>query len=154
MDENYRFSYFSSSLKATVGVEPEQEIGKSRLDIAANAEDREFWQRHVDTLLRKETFRNFVYPYKHKDGQTRWFSISGQPVFDSDGTFKGYRGVGADMTTEHEAREQLAAALDELRTANSKLEKQNMLFESAIDNISQGLCMFDGDKRLIVANRR
>ncbi len=154
MDENYRFSYFSSSLKTTVGVGPEQEIGKSRLDIAANAEDREFWQPHVDNLLRRETFRNFTYPYRHKDGRTRWFSISGQPVFDEDGAFKGYRGVGADITTEHEAREQLAAALEELRAANVKLETQNMLFESAIDNISQGLCMFDGDRQLMVCNRR
>ncbi len=154
MDENYRFSYFSSSLEKAAGVSPQQEIGKSRLEIAANARNKEFWQPHVDDLVNKRTFRNFIYPYKHKDGSVRWFSISGQPVYDDDGAFRGYRGVGSDITTEHEAREQLAEALKDLRVANARLEEQNLLFEMAIDNISQGLCMFDDEQRLIVCNRR
>ena len=79
MDENYRFSYFSSSLEKAAGVRPQEEIGKSRIEIAANAKNQEFWQPHIDTLLARKTFRNFVYPYRRSDGQTRWFSISGQP---------------------------------------------------------------------------
>jgi len=154
MDENLRFSYFSSSLKQTIGVEPEQEIGKSRYDIAANAQDKAFWQAHFETLERQETFRNLVYPYRHEDGRVQWLCISGKPFYDEDGTFKGYRGVGSDVTAEHEARQQLDRALDELRTANAALEKQNILFETAIDTISQGLCMFDPDGRLIACNRR
>lgn len=154
MDENFRFSYFSSSLAKAAGVDPQQEIGKSRLDIAANARNKAFWQSHVDDLLNHRTFRNLVYPYNRKDGQTRWFRVSGHPVYGADGTFKGYRGVGSDVTAEHEAREQLAKALEDLRSANTMLEQQNLLFETAIDNISQGLCMFDDERRLIVCNRR
>lgn len=154
MDETYRFSYFSGSLEQATGVSPQQEIGKSRVEISANAEIEAFWQPHVDDLLNRRTFRNFVYPYKRKDGQVRWFSTSGQPVFDDAGAFKGYRGVGSDITAERNARDQLSEALEALRATNARLAEQNQLFETAIDNISQGICMFDDDRRLIVCNKR
>jgi diguanylate cyclase (GGDEF)-like protein len=35
-----------------------------------------------------------------------------------------------------------------------KLEEQNRRFEAALNNMTQGLCMFDRDKRLVVSNRR
>jgi diguanylate cyclase (GGDEF)-like protein/PAS domain S-box-containing protein len=154
MDETYRFSYFSDSLEQAAGVSPHEEIGRSRLEIAANAIDKEFWAGHIDDLLHQRTFRNFEYPYHRKDGEIRWFRISGQPVFDTEGRFRGYLGVGSDITTEHRAREQLADALKDLRRANTRLENQFVLFETAIDNISHGLCMFDADNRLIVCNSR
>ncbi len=34
------------------------------------------------------------------------------------------------------------------------LEEQNMLFEAALNNMAQGLCMFDAEHRLRIANRR
>jgi PAS domain-containing protein len=35
-----------------------------------------------------------------------------------------------------------------------ELEKSNSRFDSALSNMSQGLCMFDGEQRLLVCNRR
>jgi GGDEF domain-containing protein len=31
-------------------------------------------------------------------GETRWFCVNGQPVFDEHGRFTGYRGTGSDIT--------------------------------------------------------
>lgn len=36
----------------------------------------------------------------------------------------------------------------------TELQHLNYRFHTALDNMSQGLCMFDGDKRLIVCNKR
>jgi PAS domain-containing protein len=41
----------------------------------------------------------------------------------------------------------------EIRQAK-ELEEQNLRFEAALNNMTQGLCMFDRDKRLVVSNRR
>jgi len=41
-----------------------------------------------------------------------------------------------------------------LRAARALEREQNARFEAALDNMSQGLCMFGADGRLIVANRR
>lgn len=40
------------------------------------------------------------------------------------------------------------------RTDVTELVNLNMRFEAAIDNMSQGLCLFDANKRLVVSNRR
>lgn len=42
----------------------------------------------------------------------------------------------------------------ELRAAIATLEGQALRFETAIENISQGICFFDADERLILSNRR
>jgi PAS domain S-box-containing protein len=154
MDADLRFSYFSRRLQEVAGVDPAREIGKSRLDIAANAADREFWQPHIDDLLARRPFRDLVYPYSHSDGRVRWFKISGQPQFGADGIFLGYRGVGSDITAGRETQERLAATHAALQKINAELARHNLRFDAALNNMSRGLCMFDGERRLIVCNKR
>jgi diguanylate cyclase (GGDEF)-like protein len=47
-----------------------------------------------------------------------------------------------------------AEALRALKLRDDIISSQNMRFETALNNMSQGLCFFDGDERLIVCNRR
>jgi diguanylate cyclase (GGDEF)-like protein len=42
----------------------------------------------------------------------------------------------------------------ELRAREADLQAQNMRFNAALSNMSQGLVMFDGDSRLVICNRR
>src|SRR5215210_9533061 len=135
MDADLRFSYFSSRLAAVAGVEPDREVGKSRLDIAANAADRAFWQAHIDDLLARRPFRDLVYPYSHRDGSVRWFKISGQPRFAADGAFLGYRGVGCDVTAERATQERLAATHAALQKINRELARHNLRFDTALNNM-------------------
>jgi diguanylate cyclase (GGDEF)-like protein/PAS domain S-box-containing protein len=154
MDENLRFTYFSKRWEVVFGFSPDREIGKSRLEIAQNAEDQALWKPHIEDLLARRPFRDLTYPYLHKDGTLRWLRVSGQPVFGPAGEFQGYRGVGTNVTAEIEADEKLAQALTELKRANSRLEVQNLLFDTALNNMSHGLCMWDADLRIIVCNNR
>jgi diguanylate cyclase (GGDEF)-like protein/PAS domain S-box-containing protein len=41
-----------------------------------------------------------------------------------------------------------------LKEREEELRAQNLRFEAALNNMSQGLCMFDGDQRLIISNKR
>ncbi len=50
-------------------------------------------------------------------------------------------------------RERLRAQ-KELRKRDEELTRQNQRLDIALENMSQGLCLFDGDKNLIVCNRR
>jgi diguanylate cyclase (GGDEF)-like protein len=43
---------------------------------------------------------------------------------------------------------------DELRRREDDLQHQNLWFNAALNNMSQGLCMFDADQRLIVSNQQ
>ena len=48
----------------------------------------------------------------------------------------------------------LAAATAALEQSKRSLEQTNVLFDTALKNMAHGLCMFDGDQRLVVCNTR
>ncbi len=60
-------------------------------------------------LEARQPFRDFVYRAARSDGSLVYYKISGKPVFDANGEFRGYRGTGTDVTAlrtaEAEARE-------------------------------------------------
>ena len=56
-------------------------------------------------IAAREPFRDEVVRVR-VEGQTLWWSLTGLPFSDSEGRFKGFRGVGSDVTVakENEAR--------------------------------------------------
>ncbi len=73
-------------------------------------------------------------------GSGRIVSISRSPV---DGG--GFVSIHRDVTREVEY-------LASITAHKEHLSAQNMRFEAAVDNMSQGLCMFDRDERLVICN--
>src|SRR6185295_18312079 len=51
-----------------------------------------------------------------------------------------------------EAQRLLHVKQAELLAQKEQLETQNLRFDAALNNMSQGLCMFDGEHRLVVCN--
>jgi len=49
-------------------------------------------------IAERRAFRDFSYRFTRPDGIHRYLRISGEPVFDANGHFDGYRGVGRDVT--------------------------------------------------------
>ena len=153
-DAAQNFSYLSPEAERFFGRTTATLTGASRITIAANGGDCKFWEPYVATLDRRDPFTGFIYPYAHPDGETRWFRISGEAVMSEDGTFRGYRGIGTDISSEHQARGALADTLAELHASHASLVEQNRRFEAALSNMTQGLCLFDEAARLVVYNQR
>jgi diguanylate cyclase (GGDEF)-like protein len=74
------------------------------------------------------------------DGRLIW--IKRQPM-----TNGGWLTTHEDVTTEKKSEKLLAEKAAELEVMNTR-------FSTALDNMAQGLCMFDGEKRLTVWNDR
>jgi PAS domain-containing protein len=51
-------------------------------------------------------------------------------------------------------QEELTEATDDLERVVEELRQQNLRFQAALDNMSQGLCLMDAEGRLTVANQR
>jgi len=101
------FTYISERLEA-FGIDRAGLIGKSRLDTAIDREaEPQKWREHMATLQRHEVFRNFEYTRRDRAGRLRLVSVSGRPIFATDGRFLGYRGTGTDLTEQHETAERL-----------------------------------------------
>jgi diguanylate cyclase (GGDEF)-like protein/PAS domain S-box-containing protein len=78
-------------------------IGKRRWELPFLAPDMRGWMAHKAVLDAHQPFQDFEVCRPTPDGGTRYFSISGEPVFDAQGAFKGYRGVGTDITLRKSA---------------------------------------------------
>ena len=76
-------------------------IGKARWEMPGLGPLPEgTWERHRALLNRHEPFSDFVFTRYNNGGELRYLSVSGEPVFDKGGEFKGYRGVGKDVTEQ------------------------------------------------------
>ena len=97
-DEQFRFVSVTGDFTEKSGIGIERVLGKSRWDYVPALVDTELGREHRACLEAHEPFRNLEYRAVDDDGQERWFCINGQPVFDEDGRFAGYRGTGSDIT--------------------------------------------------------
>ena len=106
-DREHRFTFFSEQ-SGVFGYDWGKPIGKRRWDVAADfAWEPEKWREHIAALERCEPFRDFVYKVQRIDGSLGFVSASGKPVFDAEGRFSGYRGVGSDLTDRRRAEQAL-----------------------------------------------
>jgi PAS domain S-box-containing protein len=139
-DETLRFSYFSDRFAEITGIDPNALLGKTRWEFAGADEDDRTWRAHVADLRARRPFRGFRYDHAGPDGRRRHWSISGKPLFDEQGAFRGYRGTGTDITAEIEAR--------------SHGEEVRRRFLGAIETSAEAIALFDVDDRLVLCNTR
>jgi PAS domain S-box-containing protein len=98
-DAELRFSRLSANYKENTGLDPQQVLGRFRFDFlkrSATHGDRAL--AHLQDLQARRPFRDFVYEMSGAREDCRLVSISGVPRFDCDGAFRGYRGVGRNVT--------------------------------------------------------
>ncbi len=75
-------------------------IGQLPWEVASEGMDPADWDRHRRQLEAHEPFRDFEITRLGSDGGPAAVSVSGEPVFDAQGRFTGYRGVGRDITEQ------------------------------------------------------
>jgi PAS domain S-box-containing protein len=82
-----------------VGAMSTSRIGMLRWDFALDLkEEPEKWRLHLETLDAHTPFRDFRYRAASWDGSEVYVATSGKPLFDPEGRFLGYRGVGRHIT--------------------------------------------------------
>lgn len=82
-------------------------VGKARWELPSQGVSPQQWAAHRQTLEAHEAFRDFEYNRPSCDGKARWVSISGRPIFDREGGFLGYRGIGRDITRRKSSEQEL-----------------------------------------------
>ncbi len=118
MDRELRVTYVSERLTQATGVSPEQVVGQTRRKIGKADTDDEKWARHMEDLTARRAFRDFRYKFVTPIGDAQWWSVSGKPVFDETGRFRGYRGTGRNVTVETRAQEMLRTAKEQAEFAS------------------------------------
>jgi len=106
-DADCRFTYVSPGFARRAGVDPATLIGKRRWEFEGVMPVSGSWEEHRKTLEARLPFRDFEQVSANADGVRTYLSSSGEPVFDEGGEFRGYRGVGSNITGRKAAEEKL-----------------------------------------------
>ncbi len=84
---------------------------------------------------------------KQTNGRT--FAIHHRPMPNG-----GWIATHSDITEREELHSQLTEQLEIVNEQKLLLATRNFQFDTALNNISQGLCFFDGTEKLLVCNNR
>jgi PAS domain S-box-containing protein len=139
-DAELRCTWISQSVHTVLGLNPSDHYGKTARETHPLDIDESHWARHEADLLAQRPFRDFRFGRIDRNGRRRTVAVSGKPVFDAAGEFRGYRGVGADITPQVEAQAQAEAA--------------HRALVDAIESLDDGFLLYDADDRLVLSNRR
>jgi PAS domain S-box-containing protein len=91
-DENGRFTRVSGPVLEMLGIR----------DAVAAGDDSAGWdeadRRTLNAMIEaRQPFLDFLFTRSNADGSTQRFRVSGEPMFDQGGRFKGYRGIGVAL---------------------------------------------------------
>ncbi len=109
-DADFRFVRLDGDLETITGISTSQHIGLTRWDMPALNLTEQDWDEHRAVLRAQQPFHDFEMRRPDHNGREHWVSISGTPVFDEQGVFTGYRGVGTDITRRKLAEDRLERA--------------------------------------------
>lgn len=98
LDEQFRFLSISPNIAIRSGLNYLNYVGKTRWELPFVGISDEKWAEHRSLLMAHKPFRDFEGGLANADGETRWFLMSGDPIFSRNGRFLGYRGVSQDIT--------------------------------------------------------
>ena len=115
-DAQFRFVRFDGRGDHRLGLNDDAILGKRRWELPHAGVSQAQWAAHRAQLAAHEVFHDFEMQRTHTNGTVQWVAISGEPMFDAQGCFCGYRGVARDITERKRAEGQIQrlAFYDEL----------------------------------------
>jgi diguanylate cyclase (GGDEF)-like protein/PAS domain S-box-containing protein len=101
VDASMRLTRVSERCAQMFGREPNQLEGQDVLSLIASPQYGSVrggaMQQLYRAFRRQEAFRDVLLPIS-VGGERRWWSLTGRPIVDGSGAFRGFRGVGSDVT--------------------------------------------------------
>jgi len=139
-DEELRFTSFSDS--ASRAIEPgriEYLLGKKRWELNHVNMSEADWAAHRALLEARQPFRELELCRYDPAGRKIWIRVSGEPVFDGSGVFKGYRGITRNITERRRAEE-----LRELELAVTRILAESDSAAAALPKVIRAVCETEG----------
>ena len=138
-DEHYRFAARAGAGAGSSGFDDAHIIGKTLWELPFDNMSEADWQTHRTQLEWRATFHDLELRHVDRAGEVRCISLNGEPIFDKQERFKGYRGTARDIT----GRKQTEALV----------QGSNRHARSALDALAAEICVLDAAGTVIMANK-
>ncbi|MBO6825596.1 MAG: PAS domain S-box protein, partial [Sneathiella sp.] len=152
MDTEFRYNSLSDKFEQLTGIPVSSLIGKYRWEYVVPSEAGEqvdaFWKEHRKLLERHEPFRDMPVHIQTSDGSTLHALTSGVPIFDKNGKFDGYVGIGRDVTEAVKAQQHAEAMEIQLRQSQ-KMEAIGQLTGGIAHDFNNILAIILGNTELM-----
>ncbi|MTK63940.1 MAG: PAS domain S-box protein, partial [Methanobacterium sp.] len=138
-DPDYNLTFVSERIGAILGVKAAEIQGLSYFDLGLD-DLPEVARAHRADITRHAAFRDLVFHVGPSGDakDSKFIRLSGIPLFDRNGTFTGYRGIGADITREMAAERRANVALQQMA--------------DAIDSVGDAIAVDEGAARRVICN--
>lgn len=107
-DEHMNFTKVSGPVKEMLGIQIEAATGSSSSEETNNVHStgwNETERKALQaTIAARQPFLDFIFHRTNNDGSQRKFQVSGEPMFDLNCRFIGYRGIGVELTGEYQSQ--------------------------------------------------
>lgn len=115
----------------------------------------------TDRLHARQEFTEFESNWTAAKGDRRVIAMSGKPLFDPDGRFAGYRGIGRDVTERRDIEIELDAVYQELiqsqtigrRQAEEALRDSEQFLSISLDAMAPNIAILDEEGFIKVTNQ-
>ena len=145
-DVKGRITYANDVFCRISGYSREELVGYDHRILNSGVHPREFFRAMYRQIARGEVWRAEVCN-KAKNGSFYWVDTTVVPQLDQNGKPTRYMAIRIDITARK-------AAENALRESQNEVLRKSSQLELALATISQGLCMFDAEQRVVVCNEQ
>jgi diguanylate cyclase (GGDEF)-like protein/PAS domain S-box-containing protein len=139
LDLDGKVSNWNAGAQRAKGYTADEIVGRN-FSAFYSAEDRAkgLPERALEKARSEGKFEAQGWRYR-KDGTSFWAHVAIDPIYDDRGELVGYAKITKDGTKQKADADRIAQVSRNL--------------DIALENMSQGICLFDKDQRLVLANR-
>jgi len=137
-DEHYRFVSHSGTAIGSEWTGDAGILGKTLWDLAFDNSSEIDWQTHRTQLEWRAIFRDLEFRCIDRAGRLCIISLSGEPIYDRQGQFKGYRGITRDITAR--------------RQAETAAPESDRFARATLDALATQVCVLDAAGTIITVN--
>jgi PAS domain S-box-containing protein len=151
-DADHRFTMISEKQYLYMGQGENPLLGKTRRENPGFIATDEEWAKHDAIIAARAPLVDFRVQHLVTTGGKRDIAIFGKPIFNENGEFAGYRGIGRDVSQQADMIRSLDTSERDLRQSQALLKSQVHLFESLIATTREGFWNIDNQGRTINLN--
>jgi PAS domain S-box-containing protein len=135
-DVEHRFTWVQNGTNVQSPLPLEQVRGRTRYEMRTEIEKAavEKWQAYQADLDARRPFRDLEYQFGLDSQGLRWVSVNGQPFFDGNGNFLGYRGTARYIQKRKD------------------IEASHLRLQQAIEQSPVSIMMTDAQTNIIYVN--